>query len=66
MTEFFNTEYPRVDRNSNKISLDGAFVTRDVRSIVLGTVASGFLLLEIHPRKDMILSDRIGFYRISK
>ena len=38
MTDFFNIEYPRVGGNSNKVSSDGAFVTRDVRSIVLGTV----------------------------
>jgi len=42
VTDFFNIEYPRVGANSNKISSDGAFVTRDVRSIVLGTV--------FHPR----------------
>jgi len=42
VTYFFNIEYPRVGGNSNKISSDGAFVTRDVRSIVLGTV--------FHPR----------------
>ena len=38
VTDLFNTEYPRVGGNSNKISFDGAFVTRDIRSIVLGTV----------------------------
>jgi hypothetical protein len=38
VTDFFNIEYPRVGENSNKISSDAAFVTRDVRSIVLGTV----------------------------
>lgn len=35
---FFNIKYPRVGENSNKISSDRAFVTRDIRSIVLGTV----------------------------
>jgi hypothetical protein len=38
VTDLFNTEYRRVGGNSNKISFDGAFVTRDIRSIVLGTV----------------------------
>jgi len=38
VTDFFNTEYPRVGGNSNKISSDGAFVTRYVRSIVLDIV----------------------------
>jgi len=40
VTDIFNTEYPRVGGNSNKISSDGAFVMRDVRSIELGTVHS--------------------------
>ena len=38
MTECFNPECPRVGAILNKISSDGAFATRDVRTTVLGTV----------------------------
>jgi hypothetical protein len=42
VTDFFNTEYPTVGGNWNKISSDRAFVTHDVRSIVLDSRVDGY------------------------